>query len=224
MTLAAPREGLLGRDLGFNGTLKRLRAATIVPWVLGPEHMKLARAAYVGLLGILLIPSMLFWGPWLEPWWPSRHEAASVPRACDVVGSTALDLLVSGGSTVPKAVFYQDHGTYAFTSCAWVQVGDAADNSIWAQSLGLFMTLERRTPGGKSGTAYAQDDFRLSTRRSARASDGTWVRTTGDHEVEVQLRRANVVITVDYEATNRSDYTAQAEALARAVAAKIKLG
>jgi hypothetical protein len=223
LRLAAPRDGLLDRNSGFDATLERLRAATLVKRVTDPPRAMATRTGYAVSLAVLLVLSVVFWGPWLEPWWPTLHEARSVPKACDAVDPATLTRLVPGGPPVPGAMINDDKRGYVFTACAWVQSGAAANGSIWVDSLEVYLTLDRHTPGGDSGTGAARAEMARTTRGATPIGGGAWLSVLSTHDAKIQLRRANAIIVVDYQADNRSDTVTQAEALARAIATKINI-
>jgi hypothetical protein len=36
--------------------------------------------------GLLPAPTVFLTRPWLDPWWPGRHEVTRTPHACDIPG------------------------------------------------------------------------------------------------------------------------------------------
>lgn len=215
-TLASPRDGLLGRDASVDSSLAVMRALAAEDGRAPGVHAlpRGVRVAWWVLLALTLVVGTVVAKPWLEPWWPTRHEATSLPPACDLpVGSIRL---------VPDAIARQGNGydnresatSYCLTS------GNGAE-------VDLDVSLERRQLG-RSGTQVAARLY-----AAARSSnfpdmrpvplpglgDEAWVATwtaAGRTSARVSVRRHNVRILVDYTGgLPAGQALAGAEAMAR---------
>ncbi|TYB46619.1 hypothetical protein [Actinomadura chibensis] len=230
--LAAPREGLLGRDPDFDETLRAMRALAGArgPRVTDNVHRS-ARITYWAMIAVFLGAGVFLWRPWLETWWPGVDEATELPRACAVADpATAARLLPAPGRPAARE---RDMRYSESSDCRYRDADDRV--------LALQLDLDQRT-NSSGGAAQIRDDYATALRieadaaRSRAAHPDEWTVTTGgvpglgdeawrsvsvgrsDGEAEVRLvaRRANVVVQVRYDAKRPADQAAsEAAALAR---------
>jgi len=197
-TLAAPREGLLGRDASLGSSVAVMRALAAVDG--RPPRVRTlpdrVRVVWCVLLALTLAFGTVITKPWLEPWWPTRHEATSLPHACD--------LLPAGNQLVTAPISNETSESDALS----------ADSSCTRHGatgeIDLDLSLTRRW-SGQSGTQRAKRQFTDTSLKSpmdlrpvrlpglgdeARESTHTVARTTN---VVLEVRRHNVEVEVDYD-------------------------
>ena len=215
VSLAAPREGLFARDAGMDASLERMRAlAGNLPPVRHISTRRL-RAFLVLLLVLGVILSAALGAPWLDPWWPTRHEATRLPRACDLVDVATRDRLTPGWAP-PRE--YRDDVDYSAESDCTVKGAEA--------ELDVRTALERRN-GLAGGTRIAADRFTVVEGSRAVVGLGDEAsRTTsafhGTNRVYLLVRRHNVLVEVDYTAGRPiAEMAADSDALARTVLGRI---
>jgi hypothetical protein len=107
-----------------------------------------------------------------------------------------------------------------FRSCAWVQSGAGPGQLNWTRSLQVFLSLERHQFGGPSASSQAQDVLHRDCRECS-PRGRYWVKIR-PLQTDLLLRVANVVVEVYYQADDRTDALAQAQALAQTIAAQIR--
>lgn len=222
--LAAPHDGLLVPAGGFDSGLARLRDAATAAGVHTVERPRLSRpvgwtvACVIGCL--LVTPVLCLTRPWLDPWWPGRHEVVLIPRACDIPGIAPL---------VPG--LHRTSGHYSARSqtsaCEWAVSEPRRSGD---PELSVDLRWDRR---GFSADAEhrAHDDF---TRDKDAESDQGPVPGLGDEAIEsftrpdssgvwgeVIVRRANVIIEVRFGAKPGDQVPATAERVARVVVARL---
>lgn len=153
--------------------------------------------------------------PTKEPWWPTRHEAASLPDPCAVVDPAAVR------NPVPNAQppHGQEHRQpdYVESTCRWWQPG---------LSLGLSVEYRRYLTGDHGATEAAERQMKLIGSHSTgtitglgeqafrRDDDGGVIRTR-----EVWARRGNVVVHILLSGEDPADV----DALARRALERIEL-
>lgn len=234
--LAAPRSGLLGRDRGFDATVDAMAALAPSPPPVDRTAVRGMRITWWALLAIMLTAATWLARPWLEPWWPGRHEAASLPGACAVADeATARRLL-------PDVHDAQERNrTYGIGSECSYRSRAGADLKV------ELLLLERSSSIGATGKARGDHlhERRVSAEQAQRFADGhvgwtfeaqdvtgigdqAWRRIlvdTRDGRVDVRLfvRYANVLIEVDYDADRPENETiAAADELARRAVERIE--
>jgi hypothetical protein len=229
--LASPREGLLSRRARFEKAVGALQRATSsdIP-IRSDEMSQRARTAQVGcsgaLVGLFLIAAIGVAAavdrPWISPIWPGRYEASSVPRACDTLGAPTAGRLVPDG-------FPASSGTTTDSASSECTMEDERNR------LQVRYELSNRTPFSASGSDIAHRSFQDSlgvypnaawravkdlgdeARTAPVARTGNWI--------EVIVRRANVVVTVDYMGPGpREGSIADTERVAQAAVHQIHLG
>ncbi len=145
-----------------------------------------ASLAVVALAAALAVT----WRPWLSPWWPGRHEAASLPAACPQLPG------LPAGTPAPL----HGPGDVEGTDCVWTGPPEVEAR----------YSLYRRT-GNSSGTAEAEREAASRVTRYGGPSAGwtlgadTPVRGIGDEAristhgslVVFVARKSNVVLVVD---------------------------
>jgi hypothetical protein len=218
--LAAPREGLLARRRQFDADLDTLVAAAARPLTV-TSRTRWRRVSY--LLVPLLFVLVLIWSekPWLEPWWPARHEATSLPRACAVADHAAARRLVA-----TPVLAERWHGDNYFHSsyCRWSEGG---------QWWGLAVTYDLRPRNGDDG---GTEQAAAELASSGPLGGGEAMTGLGDqayrriiakgrvYGVELEIRRANMIVKVWYAARSPAGpVRAEAEALARRALSRIRL-
>ncbi|MGP4024182.1 hypothetical protein [Actinomadura sp. 3N407] len=78
--LAAPRDGLFGRDPGMHATLETMRALAGPGQVqIVPRPVRTVRTVLWGAVAFAVCVAVTVGQPWLEPWWPGRAEAETIP-------------------------------------------------------------------------------------------------------------------------------------------------
>jgi hypothetical protein len=227
ITLAAPREGLLGRDprLEFSVETMRALAATRVPDPPARQALppRTVRTVWAVLLVVLLTVGVVAWQPWLEPWWPTRHEATKLPRACALLGPATIQAFV------PNA---QRDGDDRQESYGSIRTNCALRNES-GSALDFDVELDHRT-GTDSGSHNARELF--SIKRAVESDvrpqnstaqpvsglgDEAWQRLAaqdGRTSVDLLVRQSNVVIDLHCRTERRS---AQASSDAQAVARRV---
>ncbi|MGH3382778.1 MAG: hypothetical protein ACRDP6_49435 [Actinoallomurus sp.] len=216
-TLAAPREGLLGRDASLDSSVAIMRALAAVDE--RPPRVRTlpdgVRVVWWVALVLTLVLGTVVAKPWLEPWWPTRHEATSLPRACD--------LLRADNQLVTAPISRETNESDALSADSFCTRNGATGR------IGLDLSLTHRW-SGKSGTRLAKRQFtdaRLGGDEDLRPvrlpglGDEAWEGThTVAHTTNVvlQVRRHNVKIQVNYDG-DLPDWQAPAlvEALVRTV-------
>ncbi|GAA3896438.1 hypothetical protein GCM10022244_03230 [Streptomyces gulbargensis] len=129
--------------------------------------------------------------PWNAPWWPGRHESASLPDPCEVGRATA-STLVPGG---PGTADHDDDGPYGPTKgCTWRDPDGASTLTLEYQLVNWEGTF------GGSATDSARDAlagaFTLGTRVPLLGvGDEAWRADWGAFH-HVAARRANVIVEV----------------------------
>jgi hypothetical protein len=231
--LAAPRDGLLGRDPGMAATLEAMRALAGPGRVkVVPNPVRTVRTMLWGAVAFALCVAAALGQPWLEPWWPGRAEADEIPRACSVIDPATRQRMLPGPAAPERAGANDSFSDYTYSAASRCLRADEDGNS-----LSLDLDLSRRVAFG-SATDEARDEMSLERRFLAQVpagrpapapvrglGDEAW-RTVwtedGETEVDVLVRHANVVIKVDYEAERpAAQVEADAIALVRATIALI---
>ncbi|WP_119727931.1 PH domain-containing protein [Thermomonospora amylolytica] len=211
--LAAPREGLLTRGPAFDDALNTLTAtAPRAPEVKRRAQPRLLYPALVALAVLALL-----WGedPRKESWWPTRHEATSLPDPCAVADRATVRRMVPD----PQPPDRQDHTWFGYdeSTCQWQQTD---------LSIGLKIELRRYfRSGGDGATEEAERRMGVVRAQSAgtvtglgdeafRRDDDGVIRTR-----EIWARRANVIVHV--ELTGKAP--ADVDALARRALDSVEL-
>ena len=156
-TLAAPREGLLGRDASLDSSVAVMRALAAVDGE-SPRVRTLpggVRVVWWVALALTLVLGTVVAKPWLEPWWPTRHGATSLPGACDLL--TADHRLVPDGSDSDGGGY--DSRRSATSYCS--RHGGSGE-------VGLDLDLQRRALG-QGGTRVARRLYPGRRRPTSRA-------------------------------------------------------
>ncbi|MFE0738411.1 hypothetical protein [Streptomyces sp. NPDC058855] len=145
------------------------------------------------LLALLVVAPVLILPvdrPWNAPWWPGRHESASLPDPCEVGRATASTLVPGGPGTADN-----DDGPYGPTKgCTWRDPDGASTLTLEYQLVNWEGTF------GGSATDSARDAlagaFTLGTRVPLRGvGDEAWRADWGAFH-HVAARRANVIVEV----------------------------
>lgn len=203
--LAAPR----GRDPQLDTvleTLTRARAATLRTSNTGWVGLVLP-----GILAVQLVIAMVLQPPWLDAWWPGRHEATRAPEACAVADRAVVERMLT-----TTEYGQADHKALS-SSCVW----QGATNESVTLDIKVFRArgddnIEQATQ--KLSLPVADDpgsDLDLG--------DGAkqWLSARG---VNLRARKANVLVTVSYEtARPQVKAAADVEALVSGVLAAIRL-
>jgi hypothetical protein len=212
--LGAPRDRALPMRSGFDETVAAFQRA--VPGDL-PLRTDLApksvdaqrRAGWAATLVLLLLAVgivFLFDQPWNRAFWPGRQEAVAVPSACEVLRSPSASRLIPSGTPTSE--------------------GSVVDRRRSACDLndprgGRRITVRYELSsqeGGLGGSASDAAHHTFAVQRDVIASDrgGTSIRVRGLGDeaqiitrafssdastVDVVVRRANVVLTVHYLAS-----------------------
>jgi hypothetical protein len=222
INLAAPRSGLLAPVPDFEDTARRVSALARAHdgrptgEDLSPAlSAKALRTFYAGLLAFLAVVAVVEWEPWLEPWWPGRAEATSVPRACAVADPLAARLLPGWER---RSDDRREYDYFLISSCRW-------SPSEGAGEFELEYGLERRFLSD-SGTDEAREKFGDEAKRLTGAVPVPGVGDEGRRETETEdgitrihwlIRRANVVIELRLSGKRPAGrVTADADAMARA--------
>lgn len=199
LTLAAPRDGLLGRDASMESSLAVMRALAADTGRTPPPVRTLSpglRLVWWALPVLMLAVGCVIGKPWLEPWWPTTHEATRLPSACG---------FLSGGSPlVPQGHLrgseWRDYRPEADSDCTLT--GETGD-------LDLDLVLYRRVRG-RSGTRQAA--LRYAEKRSDTSAhprpvpvpglgDDAWetaLTSDGRTTAKISVRRHNVWFEVSY--------------------------
>lgn len=226
ITLAAPREGLFARRTGLDEAMAAMRALADENGTPLPEVRTVpARGVRTFLAALLVVSAVLstaLSAPWLDPWWPTRHEATKLPRACDLIDAGTRDRLIPGW-TPPCAS--NTGGNRSVT----------ADCTLRGRGteLELQTALERRS-GYHSGTRMAAREFVVDSPLLPGAvpvaglGDEASRRTSvyqGVTMTRLLVRRGNVLVAVDYSAKHpAAQLVAETDALARTVLSRIPSG
>lgn len=194
LTLAAPRQGPLERNGDFDETVAALRR-TAIPIVARSRYrggILRAGAILAVIVGLVALDR-----PWLDAWWPTRHEAVQVPSACSIASSTPARLLL------PDA-------TQAFkTTRVWSTTEyDCTETTPDHYEIDVDVLVCHRA-GTESGTEHAQlgiDGWREGGITSTRVQGfGDVAYRISSHDLvtsdSLAVRKANVVITVTYIGT-----------------------
>ncbi|MBE8521907.1 hypothetical protein ILP97_31220 [Amycolatopsis sp. H6(2020)] len=156
------------------------------------------------------------WRPWLSPWWPGRHEAASLPAACP-----RLPGLPAG-----TPAHLSGPGDVEGTDCVW----------SGPPAVEVRYSLYRRT-GNSSGTREAEREAASRVTRDQGPSAGltlgadTPVRGLGDEAristhgslVVLVARKSNVVLVVDCTSAEGNGTEAAVTGYARTLLDSIEL-
>ncbi|HEX2313751.1 MAG TPA: PH domain-containing protein, partial [Thermomonospora sp.] len=192
VTLAAPHPP--------HETVRRLRALAQAhgggPAAIEDVAAGTARTLYTGAAVFLAGLAVYLWSPWLEPWWPGRAEARSLPSAC-AVGAPHAARLVPGAAGEPGA---GERFSAKTAACRWSGGGPGAELEL---SYALF---ERGTD--QTATDAARDDMATSL-DGVYWGEGVRVPGVGDLAVQVieegqerwLVRTANVVIELRHSAS-----------------------
>lgn len=236
--LAAPREAFGTDRAGFDETVAAMRAAA-------PGDLPLTTAAttprargartYGGWPSVLFLLVLavglasVFDQPWDSPFWPSRHEVSRLPDACAVLRRAPATALVQNGLPDGSDAF---SGGSELSRC---RADGAEDGRTFHLSL-RYDLLNRYAGSGGSGSAVAHRLFEDSVSplfhkvwtplRGLGDEARRSVRDSGDGHsgVTVVVRRANVVVTVDYTTqTTAAQTTSGAERMARAAVDGLRL-
>jgi hypothetical protein len=228
VALVAPREMLFARDPGFDDTVTAMQAlaAPHRPGGLPVELVssKTMRGVYGGGIALLIAFAVVFDAPWLEQWWPGRVEATQIPHACDIA-TTEVERILPGSTPERGTLSESDYSESS--DCRWT-----SDNVT--DSLRLELDLKRRGVY-TSGTGYAREEVEYAMIGGQRPQRVTGlgdearrvVRTVSFDEdvtdMQLRVRRANVIIDISYDAERPGDQVvADAESLARAVINEIR--
>ncbi|XVQ09928.1 hypothetical protein ACQP1W_46680 [Spirillospora sp. CA-255316] len=231
--LAAPRDGLLGRDPGMAATLEAMRALAGPGRVkVVPNPVRTVRGMLWGAIAFALCVAVAIGQPWLEHWWPGRAEADKIPRACSVIDPATRQRMLPGPVAPERSAANDSFSNYNYSAVSRCLRADEDGNT-----LSLDLDLSRRVAFG-SATDEARDEMALERKFLGQVpagrpgpapvrglGDEAW-RTVwtedGETEVDVLVRYANVVIKVDYGAERpAAQVEADAIALVRATMARI---
>lgn len=197
IALAAPREGLAARNGRLDADLAALIATAGRKVPVHPLPSRL-RLLYVAIsVACVLIP-VTAEKPWLDPWWPSRHEATALPDACMATDQTAVRRLVPGSTP--------DHSS---------SMGSGVDRCRWSRPSAPFRGAELHYRlvsriGDDGATERAIEEMRKYRGDGATSIPGLGDEAltksaplpSGINHVELWARRANVIVYVKY--TGRS--------------------
>jgi hypothetical protein len=231
--LAAPRDGLFGRDPGMDATLETMRALAgpgKVQIVLRP--VRTVRTALWGAVAFAVCVAVAVGQPWLEPWWPGRAEAETIPRACSVIDPAIQRRMLPGPADSEKeSGYFRELSHRAMSGCFRRDKNGA--------SLSLDLEVWRRGDF-ESATDKARKVMALERRRSPYISTeeprSVPVHGLGDEawrlprqevvstDIDLVVRHANVLIKVYYYNGERPAAQGEADAIAlvRATIARIK--
>jgi hypothetical protein len=191
LTLAAPRRGPLERNSDFDETVAALQR-TAIPVVARSVHGR--GALRTGAITAAIVGLVALDQPWLDAWWPTRHEAVRVPAACSIASSATARFLVPNATQA-----FTVRRLWSATDYDCTETGpDQADVEV--------DVLVCRRAGSQSGTGHAQSGL-----EAWRGKDVTVTRIRGfgdvayrssSHDVitsdSLAVRKANVDITVTY--------------------------
>ncbi|TDC46320.1 hypothetical protein E1281_28225 [Actinomadura sp. KC345] len=235
-SLAAPREGLLGRDPRFGEALEAMNALAPRPVEVKSISMWAVRITVWIVVTAIAAALVFVWRPWLEPWWPGRDEAGSLPRACAVVDRPAAEWLPPSPE---RTVFslHEDGTSFVNSECAYRSgQGAGARGSVRLELDRVLRTTSTgATEKARADYAEAREAVAECVRaRSGRDKDWTAVvgdvaglgdqawrsvaldRGTGETEVRIVIRRANVLVEIDHSAQRpKEQVVSAADALAR---------
>ncbi|REE95998.1 hypothetical protein [Thermomonospora umbrina] len=220
VTLAAPRSGLLGRDPEMAETLRALRvlAQANGGGNAAVEELsgKVARVFYVGLIAFAAWLGISQSAPWLEPWWPGRAEATSLPDPCAVAAPYAAQL-------VPGASPRKDRDRFPTKSmsCLWK---DGPGHVELQLTYGLW-----GRDADVSATDRAWEDF-VDSRDASYWEEAEPVRGVGDAAVHLKdgaqvrrlILRANMVIELRYHNIRDRPAGTALDGLSRAAVAHVR--
>nr|BFE30379.1 hypothetical protein GCM10010200_026300 [Actinomadura rugatobispora] len=231
--LAAPREGLLGRDRGMDAALETMRALaghgrlTVVP-----NPVRAVRTALWVAVVFALCVAAAIGRPWLEPWFPGRDEADTIPRACSVIDPATRQRMLPGPAVQNSSATNDTFSDYSYSAVSRCLRADDDGNT-------LLLDLDLSGRGAfESATGRAREDMAMERGFLERVpagqprpaavpglGDEAWRTVStedGETEVDLLVRHANVVIKVDYEAARpAAQVEADAIALVRATIARI---
>ncbi|TNY35712.1 PH domain-containing protein [Thermomonospora catenispora] len=205
VALAAPRTGLAARGPAFDDAFDTL--LTTAPRAPECKRRAQPRLWYPALVVLFVLALLGLEDPRKEPWWPTRHEAASLPDPCAVVDPAAVRRMVPDARPPDRA----DHTSlgYEELTCRWHQT---------AFSIGLEIEIRRYFRNGGVGATEAAER-RMSVLRDQSTETVTGLgdeafRRNDDGHVprlrEIWARRANVIVHIKLEAKDPADVDAPA--------------
>lgn len=146
------------------------------------------------LLMVALVPLIQ---PWERAWWPGVHEASALPAPCEAVAGENVQALM--GEVQPTSDAYDDGLGTAMASCGYA--GDAESLTV------MYLRYDFEDGVGASERAHVSYDMTLSGYFSL-YTDRSEVDLGDEAVIGAQnseysgtlmlLRRANVVIEIDY--------------------------
>jgi hypothetical protein len=228
--LAAPRELPLGRDPGFDDAVEAMQALALPDQrglrLIDQEPSWLNRTMSVVLLVFVISGAVIVDRPWLAYWWPGRHEATQIPRACAVADPAIVRRILPRAE--PNGDMRENSRYDLRSECGWLDADDVVSNVV------LRLVLHRRV-FTTSATGQASDAFDSTAnayddadRRAVPGigDEATWTVETygsGSHMI-LAARRANVTVEVEYWGPRQADeVAADTEALARAAVNQVRL-
>ncbi|MCP9952082.1 hypothetical protein [Actinomadura madurae] len=232
--LAAPRDGLLGREPGMDATLNTMRALADVGQVqIVPRTVRTVRTVLWGVVALSASVAVFLGQPWLDPWWPGRAEATTIPRACSAIDPALQRRMLPGPADPEEAQdFFKELSHSVWSGCFHRHKG--------GNSLSLDLELVRRGTF-ESATDKARERMARERKSSPNISSGgprlvpvpglgdeAWRlprrEDTADGLDFLMVRHANVLVKVEYDHGRRSAAQGEADVLAlvRATIARVK--
>ncbi|WP_181139793.1 caspase family protein [Streptomyces sp. Ru71] len=205
--LPSPRTHVFARDADFDAKVAAIQrwrdrlssAPRTAPT--GAVRRLWYLCAYLAVPVMLLAQSLVFEGAyWSQPWWPWRHEAASLPHPCDLfTAAPAPAALVGEGEGMRSG---RDEHERA---CGWrSRTGPDPEFTLTLRRFDYELL--------KTGSDNARDDFDqklgwpASLRRplthlgeKAYMTNPDYLRPDGMNHIVVLVLRANVVVEVTYD-------------------------
>ncbi|MGV9367927.1 hypothetical protein [Amycolatopsis sp. NPDC003731] len=156
------------------------------------------------------------WRPWLSPWWPGRHEAASLPAACPRLPGLA------GGTPAHLS----GPGDVEGTDCVWNGPPEVeARYSLYRRSGNSSGTREAEREAASRVTRYQGPSAGLTLGADTPVpgvGDEARISTHGSLVVFV-ARKSNVVLVVDCTSLGRGEVEAAVTGYARTLLDSVEL-
>lgn len=183
-----------------------------VPGVAGRPRRR-ALIAWLATAAVVVVGAALAFAyqPWLNPWWPTRHEAAALPSSCpDLPGMPAP----STGLPTPTA-----GENFVGADCQWGSAGSNEFPPLTAR----YSLFQRNGDHGAIEEAQLDAATRITRFQGSQGyalGADTPVSGVGDEAritshgslVILVARKANVVLNLEYNASSKTD-NAQIQAI-----------